>query len=130
MQKQFTIDARTIIHLGRESIKDHTTALLELVKNCYDADANNVDVDVYCKNSLDYIRVSDNGFGMTRDDLINGWLHIGFSGKRISKHSKTGRRKTGEKGIGRISADRLGGIIELVTKSEIVSPWVLEFLLK
>jgi len=116
--QHFFVDAKTIIHLGRDSIKDHTTALIELVKNCYDADACNVDVDVYCKNGLDYIRVSDNGFGMTRDDLINGWLHIGFSGKRISKHSKTGRRKTGEKGIGRISADRLGGIIELVTKTK------------
>jgi len=116
--QHFFVDAKTIIHLGRDSIKDHTTALIELVKNCYDADASDVNVDVFCKNGLDYIRVSDNGFGMTRNDLINGWLHIGFSGKRVSKHSDTGRRKTGEKGIGRISADRLGGVIELITKTK------------
>lgn len=115
--QRFFVDAKTIIHLGRDSIKDHTTALLELVKNSYDADAEKVDVDVFCKNGMDSIRVADNGFGMTRNDLINGWLHIGFSGKRVSKHSTTGRRKTGEKGIGRISADRLGGNLELITKS-------------
>jgi len=116
--QHFFVDAKTIIHLGRDSIKDHTTALIELVKNSYDADANSVDVEVFCKKGADNIRVADNGFGMTKNDLINGWLHIGFSNKRISKRSKTGRRKTGEKGIGRISADRLGGNLELVTKSE------------
>lgn len=116
--QRFFVDAKTIIHLGRDSIKDHTTALLELVKNSYDADAKNVEVEVFCRNGMDKIRVADNGFGMTTSDLINGWLHIGFSGKRAVKHSQTGRRKTGEKGIGRISADRLGGNLELITKSE------------
>jgi signal transduction histidine kinase len=116
--QHFFVDAKTLIHLGRDSIKDHTTALIELVKNSYDADSKNVDVDVYCRKGGNFIRVADNGFGMTKDDLINGWLHIGFSSKRTSKHSKTGRRKTGEKGIGRISADRLGGSLELITKTE------------
>jgi signal transduction histidine kinase len=116
--QHFFVDAKTLIHLGRDSIKDHTTALIELVKNSYDADASNVQVGIFCKNGSDQIRVADNGFGMTKNDLINGWLHIGFSGKRISKQSKSGRRKTGEKGIGRISADRLGGRLELITLSE------------
>lgn len=48
-KKNFTVDARTIIHLGRESIKDHTTALIELVKNSYDADASVVEVEIYQK---------------------------------------------------------------------------------
>jgi len=115
--KSFSIDAKTLIHLGRDSIKDHTTALLELVKNSYDADAFNVDVDVFCKNGKDLIRVADNGFGMTRDELVNYWLRIGFSNKRLSKISELKRRKTGEKGIGRISTDRLGANLELITKS-------------
>lgn len=115
--QHFAIDAKTLIHLGRDSIKDHTTALLELVKNSYDADAFNVDVDVFCKNNKDSIRVSDNGFGMTKEQLINFWLRIGFSNKRLSKVSELGRRKTGEKGIGRISTDRLGANLELITKT-------------
>ncbi|MCK5677579.1 MAG: sensor histidine kinase [Flavobacteriaceae bacterium] len=115
--QRFSVDARTIIHLGRDSIKDHSTALLELVKNSYDADAENVDVEVYSKTK-DLIRVSDNGFGMTEIELKNNWLRIGFSKKRESKISQTGRRHTGEKGIGRISTDRLGSKLELRTKSK------------
>lgn len=117
--QRFNVDAKTLIHLGRDSIKDHTTALLELVKNSYDADAKNVDVDVFCKNSKNIIRVADNGFGMTKNELIENWLRIGFSIKRKSKLSALGRRKTGEKGIGRISTDRLGANLELITKTTI-----------
>jgi signal transduction histidine kinase len=116
--QRFYIDAKTLIHLGRESIKDHTTALVELVKNSYDADSNNVDIEIY--NDADgLIRVSDNGFGMTKEQLLNNWLRIGFSSKRHSKVSDLGRRKTGEKGIGRISADRLGAKLELISKTVI-----------
>lgn len=111
--QRFSIDAKTLIHLGRDSIKDHTTALIELVKNSYDADAFNVDVEI----SNELIRISDNGFGMDRNQLLNNWLRIGFSSKRESKVSQLGRRKTGEKGIGRISADRLGANLELISKT-------------
>ncbi|MBB1644946.1 hypothetical protein A9970_13385 [Sphingobacterium sp. UME9] len=114
--QRFYIDAKTLIHLGRESIKDHTTALVELVKNSYDADSNNVDIEIF-NDSNGLIRVSDNGFGMTKEQLLNNWLRIGFSNKRQSKVSGLGRRKTGEKGIGRISADRLGSKLELISKT-------------
>ena len=107
-KKNFTVDARTIIHLGRESIKDHTTALIELVKNSYDADASVVEVEIYQKETLNKIRIADNGIGMTECDIDNSWLRIGFSEKKLNKLSAKGRRKTGEKGIGRLSADRLG----------------------
>lgn len=114
--QRFYIDAKTLIHLGRDSIKDHSTALLELVKNSYDADATKVDIEIFSETK-DIIRVADNGFGMTPDELKNSWLRIGYSGKRVSTKSKLGRRKTGEKGIGRISTDRLGSKLELRTKS-------------
>lgn len=119
MSKQFTVDARTILHLGRDSIKDHTTALLELVKNSYDADATCVEVDIMYKNvAVPYIRIADNGCGMTESDINNHWLRIGFSEKRENRVSIRGRRKTGEKGIGRISADRLGSLLTLKTQTE------------
>lgn len=108
-KKNFTVDARTIIHLGRESIKDHTTALIELVKNSYDADASIVEVEIYKKETFDKIRIADDGIGMTENDIDSSWLRIGFSEKKTNKISSTkARRKTGEKGIGRLSADRLG----------------------
>ena len=118
MEKRFSVDARTILTLGRDSIKDHTTALLELVKNSYDADAEKVVIEIYCSIPSRYVRVADNGCGMTEEEVDNYWLRIGYSEKRINKISGLRRRKTGEKGIGRISADRLGAILELITKAE------------
>ncbi|CAD5251236.1 MULTISPECIES: ATP-binding protein [unclassified Imperialibacter] len=117
-QKNFKIDARLILQLGRESIKDHTTALIELIKNSYDADASKVEVEIFCKTPEPYVRVADNGFGMTELEIDANWLTIGFSEKRVKKRSQQGRRKAGEKGIGRIAADRLGAQMSLITKSK------------
>lgn len=116
-QKVFTVDARAILTLGRDSIKDHTTALAELVKNSYDADATMVEVEIHTKSKPAFIRVADNGSGMTEDDVDKRWLRIGYSEKVTDKVSTRKRRKTGEKGIGRISADRLGSVLELRTKA-------------
>ncbi|MDR0393904.1 MAG: ATP-binding protein, partial [Tannerella sp.] len=113
--KNFKVDARTIIHLGRESIKDHTTALLELVKNSYDADASIVEVEIYKRETFDKIRIADDGTGMTESDIDDSWLRIGFSEKRKIKMSPKGRRKTGEKGIGRLSTDRLGEELQIIS---------------
>ncbi|MDP8268999.1 MAG: sensor histidine kinase [Candidatus Tenebribacter davisii] len=113
---RFRTDSGTISHLGKDSIKDHTTAIIELVKNGYDADATKVEIEIITKQNNPYIRVADNGTGMSNDDIINKWLRIGYSDKRINKKTTTNRRKTGEKGIGRLSADRLGSEILLKTK--------------
>jgi signal transduction histidine kinase len=117
MTKVFTVDARAILTLGRESIKDHTTALVELVKNSYDADATKVEVEIYVNVPQPYLRIADNGSGMIENQVENNWLRIGYSEKKNERLSKLKRRKTGEKGIGRLSADRLGSLLELRTKA-------------
>lgn len=117
-EKFFSVDAKTLLSLGRNSIKDNTTALLELVKNSYDADASRVEIEIFCNSSEKYIRVADNGKGMTEEELDSRWLRIGHSTKGLEKITGSKRRKTGEKGIGRISADRLGAELELKTRSE------------
>ncbi len=117
MAKYFTVDAKAILTLGRESIKDHTTALVELVKNSYDADAKKVEVQIYVNVPQPYIRIADNGCGMTERQVENNWLRIGYSEKKTHRLTKLKRRKTGVKGIGRLSADRLGSILELRTKA-------------
>lgn len=128
MEKFFKIDARALIALGRNSIKDHTTALIELVKNSYDADADLIQIGVYSKLGKDknYISVADNGDGMTADEVEKQWLRIGFSEKRKNPATKKHRRKTGEKGIGRLSADRLGAQLELITKADNHEPFGLK----
>ncbi|MFN2508373.1 MAG: ATP-binding protein [Chthoniobacterales bacterium] len=118
--KHFSIDARAMLTWGRDSIKDHTTAVLELVKNSYDAAAAVVEVTIEPSSNgvqQGLIRIADNGTGMSEEDVDTKWLRIGFSDKR--EHKEAGRRrKTGEKGIGRISADRLGSVLELRTQSK------------
>jgi len=117
--KFFKVDANAILTLGRNSIKDHTTAVVELIKNAYDADADLVELNIRAlSESASEIRIADNGHGMSDSDIENSWLRIGFSDKVTNKtSSRFTRRKTGEKGIGRLSADRLGSELELRTKS-------------
>ncbi|ARP97042.1 sensor histidine kinase [Bordetella genomosp. 13] len=116
--KVFRVDAKAVLTLGRNSIKDHTTAVVELIKNAYDADADTVELSIMSSaDGHGQVRISDNGHGMSDSDIENAWLRIGFSEKVENKTSaQFGRRKTGEKGIGRLSADRLGSILELRTR--------------
>ena len=115
---RFTVDANALINLGRDSIKDETTAIIELVKNGYDADALKIEIDIITLPEKKYIRVADNGIGMTQKQVLENWLRIGYSEKKVNKITAKERRKTGEKGIGRLSADRLGSNLNLITKSK------------
>lgn len=115
-KKRLIMDVGVIASLGRESIKDHTTAILELVKNSYDAGAKIVEIEIKNAAEPPYIRVADNGSGMTEKDIDTSWLRVGYSGKRIDKYAEK-RRKTGEKGVGRLSADRLGAILEMRSRT-------------
>ena len=119
---KFSVDARTILRLGRDSIRDHTTAVLELVKNSYDAGAKVVEIEIFSKPTKKLLRIADNGSGMTDKEIEDHWLRIGFSRKTTERFSDNRRRRTGEKGIGRISADRLGSQLDLLTKPKSEQP--------
>jgi len=119
IKKRFKVDARALLTLGRDSIKDHTTAIIELVKNSYDADASIVEIKIKSESAkANFIRIADNGFGMSEAVVENNWLRIGYSEKRSRPKSKGLRRDTtGEKGIGRLSADRLGRKLKIISKA-------------
>lgn len=115
-RKSFSVDARALLTLGRDSIKDHATAVVELVKNGYDADAKIIEVELLSSEGV--LRIADDGDGMSERIVEKNWLRIGFSEKRDQPTTKRlSRRKTGEKGIGRLSADRLGSKLELRSKA-------------
>ncbi|MEK0267140.1 ATP-binding protein [Stenotrophomonas rhizophila] len=118
--RKFKVDARVLLSLGRESIKDQTTALMELVKNAYDADAENVQIEIPEESDVEQIlRIKDDGLGMSSNDINEKWLRIGYSHKRVNRlTSQKGRRATGEKGVGRLSADRLGAALELRSRTQ------------
>jgi anti-sigma regulatory factor (Ser/Thr protein kinase) len=115
--------ARIIIQLGDQLIKNESIALLELVKNSYDADANHVNIQMSRieEPSQGEIVIEDDGSGMDIDIIEDVWMEPGsdykeqlFSErKRSPKHN---RLPLGEKGIGRFGAHKLGDKIELVSK--------------
>ena len=111
---KYQISSRATILLGRENVSDVQSALIELIKNTYDADA---DFAYVCFDTEDNtIYIFDNGIGMTKEIIINNWMLIGTDNKKIEYKTKKNRIKSGEKGIGRFALDRIGGLCEMYTK--------------
>lgn len=82
---KFKFDISAYRLLGRELITDRITALFELVKNCYDANASNVDVeffDVNRKSPYSKIIIKDDGMGMSYEDVERKWMVIGTNNKK------------------------------------------------
>lgn len=115
-----TASARLIMQLGEQLIEDELVALLELIKNAYDADANNVDVVIDTDTVTPYgkgrIEIKDDGNGMIPSIVRNSFLRLSTSFKEEGKSSiYYHRRVLGKKGIGRLSFQRLGNYITVET---------------
>ena len=125
----FNFDVSAYRLLGRELITDRITALFELVKNSYDANANKVEVefiDVNPRTKKSKIMIKDDGLGMELDDLKNKWMVIGTSSKRRERTSPEpyNRKVAGKKGIGRFAVDLLGAKLTLRTKKKGDKKWI------
>lgn len=107
-----------LARLGEELIPHPDLGVMELVRNSYDADATWCEVTlVNAARAGGTLVVSDNGHGMTPDEIAGGFLHIGRSSKTESKTTlHYARRKVGEKGLGRLASLRLGREIEVITR--------------
>ncbi len=125
----FNFDISAYRLLGRELITDRITALFEIVKNAYDANANLVEIDFISLNPLSNkskIVIKDDGVGMYFEDLRDRWMVIGTSSKRRNRTSPEpySRKVTGKKGIGRFAVDLLGSKLTLKTKRKNESRWI------
>ena len=133
----FGVDARHVRQLGRELVGDRVTALVELVKNAYDADATIVELRfatflegefAFDDGSVDdndasdlegQLVVRDNGTGMSLADLSTGWMRIAGDNKERNPVSpRYARTRSGRKGIGRFAAESLGQHLTLWTTQE------------
>lgn len=116
---RFSVDADIITRLGHELVARQETALSELVKNAYDADATKVELIFLDSKSVGgTLIINDNGCGMTREQLINGFMRISSNDKVLRPVSELYRRKrAGRKGIGRFAVQRLGEKLTIITKS-------------
>ena len=112
----FNVSAKTARLIGRENVSNLEGALIELIKNTYDADAKKC--VVYYESSTDRLFIIDNGIGMNKEVIINNWMTIGNSTKKESVFTKSGRVNTGEKGIGRFALDRISEKCTMLTASK------------
>lgn len=113
---EFDVDAYTARLIGRENVSKLEGAVLEIVKNAYDADANVC--CLYYSNTEERIYIVDNGCGMKEEVLRTHWMTIGNSSKKDSYVTKKGRIQTGAKGIGRFALDRMSDQCDMLTISE------------
>ena len=127
---RFDINAAVVFRLGEELITDVVQALVELVKNSYDADATwvKVTIDTRGRNksgrnyadAIGVILVEDDGHGMDGSTIQRGWLTIANSPKREDKAAgrltSRGRTPIGDKGLGRLGSQRLAHNVEIATR--------------
>jgi len=110
--------------LGEHLISDQAVGLIELVKNCYDADATEVTVELLNLDDPDRttVFITDNGCGMSLEDVTGKWLSPAVDHKERSKRAQLrtplGRLPIGEKGVGRFAAHQMGRRLELVTRAK------------
>ncbi len=119
-QINFTVDAGIINRLGKELVGRSETAVSELVKNAYDADANLVSLNFVDTNTIGgTLIIEDDGNGMTREQLINGFMRIASADKIDNPRSPIyDRFRAGRKGIGRFATQRLGNKLTIITETK------------
>lgn len=131
----FKVSARTAKLIGLENFSTEEGAIIELVKNTYDADARNcilifdlkikkekiineegaeIEIDRFEKENSS-IYVIDNGIGMNDRIIQNQWMTIGTDNKLYEHTTEAGRIKTGAKGIGRFALNRLGMLTDMTS---------------
>jgi signal transduction histidine kinase/anti-sigma regulatory factor (Ser/Thr protein kinase) len=117
---RFSVDAGHISRLGKELVAKQETAVSELVKNAYDADATLVELTFEETESPGgCLRIDDNGSGMNRSQLIDGFMRLSSTDKiRHPISPWYNRRRAGRKGIGRFAAQRLGDKLTVITQSQ------------
>ena len=108
--------ANHILTVGKGIIKDSYTAILELVKNAYDADAENVYIKLIFRNGKVNISIDDDGHGMSYSVVTQKWMVPSTADKLRQKFSRYKKRALqGRKGIGRYAASILGDELFLQT---------------
>ena len=113
---KYSIEDSTIAELlGVQNFSNDEAAVLELIKNAYDANALVVTLEFIDKTTL---KITDNGDGMDSEDIKRHWMHVGKSNKGYDfiDTNNNVRVQAGAKGVGRFALSRLGKNIQLYSK--------------
>jgi len=126
MSKPLHFKTNTLLKnlVGKDLINDDNIAIVELVKNSYDARSEEVvlkfeDFSIKAKTNAESSRIiiADKGVGMGEVDIEDKWLNIAYSEKKINPQIN-GSFLAGNKGIGRFSCDRLGSVLDMLTRNK------------
>jgi signal transduction histidine kinase len=113
----FKFSPKILQRLGEELVPNPDQGIIELVKNSYDADATECTVELIKTSAIGgLIIISDNGVGMDKDAISEGWLVLGRSKKAIREVTQLGRLPVGNKGLGRLAALQMGSQVILKTR--------------
>lgn len=119
IEASFRPRARIMRTLGQELISNEAVAVVELVKNSFDADATKVLIRFVGPLEIGkgYIEIIDNGHGMGMKTVHAAWMEPATNSKRSKKRSEELKRRfLGEKGVGRFACSRLANELELITR--------------
>ena len=110
-------DPNTIEHLGISLYSKLPSVLSELVSNSWDADATDVAIDFVDTSDNKEIIYSDNGEGMTFDELNDNYLVIGRNRRSGTQEETTtsGRKVIGKKGLGKLSVFGICNVVEVIS---------------
>lgn len=115
----FRFSPNILVRLGEELNQGTDQSILELIKNSYDADATICTVELKNTEKIGgCITVTDDGNGMSAQNIKDSWLVLGKSSKSHLQTTPLGRTPSGSKGLGRLAALRLGTIVNLESKLE------------
>jgi hypothetical protein len=114
-----TVLGRTLEHLGSQMYKRRDVAITELVANCWDAGATEVALTIPVPASYDattsLLTVTDNGSGMTEQEVDDSYLVIGRNRRAAGQPDPQGRRVMGRKGVGKLAGFGLAGRLQMKT---------------
>lgn len=120
MKASFRFAPDILRRLGEELNPSLDHGVIELVKNAHDADATRCTVSLENVSSPGgTIRVTDDGDGMTAEEIVGQFLLLGRSAKSRSYRSRSGRHLAGSKGLGRLAAMRAGQRAVLITRPRV-----------
>lgn len=122
---EFKPAARLQYILTEELVSDPNVAVMEFVKNAYDADATKVtiDFDLNRDRKKSSLVIADDGEGMDAATFEQNWMHPGYSAKAGASATSRRRIPVGEKGLGRLASGRLGETLDVYTRRFKNQPW-------
>lgn len=120
------IDPNVLNHLGMSLYSNTPAVLTEIISNAWDADANEVKIEL--NTTLQEVTIVDDGHGMSEDDLKSKFLKVGYARRDQGreKSDKNGRQVMGRKGIGKLAMFSLANKIQVHSKRDDHPPQAFE----